>query len=513
MNITFSSLIGNNNFIRVNNINSAKPVQTALLDRACPCDEVCFTGTSDKDLPKNEHDQVFCKVIARDLKLDEAQTQILYKTVSDFIKENGIDSLADLDCEDEDGNIDDEKEWLQVDLQGRILDNLGYGEDRPDEIGEFVAGEIVHRAGKGDNYITTGLRVSKVRPIESLFTFNESSDTNFYKAVKILLNLTPTQLFDFQTIVGDELEKHNFTYVKDLVDADEKDFMLGNTDSYRLPELLDNLTDEFKLSDKEREKLQSLFFNRSETRLFDAEDALRELKLEDDMPILSRVLNLAGCDDGTKEGKLFCGRFCYMMEQEANKNKCSSLFELFKDENIKKGKAKVLIEFIENSNLPVDRKNNLLLDLVKAAKSTQDITMPLTESNFKASAYSCMMTDRFCEEFGIPEDDKIYSDISKVFKQLFPKYIVDKDIAIHQMFGHTPTDFNKAFPCFSMAGKEAKPIEVAFRLADKYKLPVGAESTIIDIINEVSSKPEFEVDRYIFGSIIDAKSDEADDEE
>ena len=501
MNITLNTAIGNNNYIHINKSNNIRYTQTNLLNRTNACDEVSFTGAKKNNIPKNEHDQVYCKVIARDLKLNKEQTEILFKTVADFLEENGYESLRDIYCEGEENY--DKMGSIEAVLQGRIYENLGYNDEYSQEIGDFIATETVNRIDKGDDYVTTGLKRASVPALKELFTNNRGSDIAFFKAVKTYLNLTPTQLFDFQTIVEKALDEPDLIYVNDIIPFDYNNFKNDNFDAEpKFPQVMKELQKKFNLSTKEEKKIKNLFEMRTRFKNFETEQALRILKLQDDIPTLIKIMDVAGYNDGTIEKRKFCNNLINLMMAAADKNEYTNLFEIFKKENLSAGKAQGIIDFIYSSNLSQENKGNLILDLIEAsriAKPNKDET--IVEGNGDASIRSEIMANKLCETFGIIKNNYTINDMSKAFKQLYPAYITNKDLALRKdLKMQNPvinTELEKMISCLNVKGNEETPAEVAYKLAEKYNLPNGAEKTIIKIINDAKELSKNDLWEYI----------------
>lgn len=490
MNITLNTAIGNNNYIHINKSNNIRYTQTNLLNRTAACDEVSFTGAKENNIPKNEQDQIYCKVIARDLKLNKEQTKILFKTVADFLEEKGYESLRDIYQEGEENY--DKMGSIEAVLQGRIYENLGYNDEYSQEIGDFVATETVNRIDKGDDYITTGLKRASVPALKELFTNNRGSDIAFFKAVKTYLNLTPTQLFDFQTIVEKALDEPDLIYVNDIITFDCKNIDNNNFDAEpKFPQVMKELKKKFNLSAKDEKKIKNLFEMRTRFKYFEANQALRILKLQDDIPTLIKIMDVAGYNDGTIERRKFCSSLTNLMMNVADKNGYTNLFEMFKKENLSAGKAKSIINFINSSDLSQEDKGDIILDLIEASKGLkQDKDGIIFVGNIDASVRAEIMTNKFCETFNISKNNYTFTDISKAFKQLYPAYITKKDLAFRkdmraQGFG-IGTGIEKTIPCLNVEGKDAKPAEIAYNLAEKYNLPNNAENTIIEIIKDTN---------------------------
>lgn len=504
MNITLNTAIGNNNFIHINKSNNIRYTQTNLLNRAAACDEVSFTGAKENNIPKNEHDQIYCKVIARDLKLNKEQTEILFKTVADFLEEKGYESLRDIHI-DGGEEVYEEMGNIEAELQKRIYGNLGYGEDYSQEIGDFIATETVNRIDEGDDYITTGLKRAKVPALKELFTNNNESDIAFFKAVKTYLNLTPTQLFDFQTIVEKNLDEPNLIHVNDIIPFDCKNFENENFDAKpKLHQVMEELKERFNLSEEQENDIEGLFYWRTSHRYFDAEQALRIQKLQNDIPKLKKIMDAKGYDDGTYYRRVFCAELIKNMMAAADKNKYTNLFEIFTKENLDAGKAKSIIYIINTSVLSEKEKGDLVLDLMEASRGQKQEKEEITvKDNIDASLRTIMMANKFLETFNITASSRYTIDeICKAFKQLYPAYITKKGLAIEKdmkaIYGSSNSGLLARIPCFKVVGNGAEPAEVAYILAEKYNLPSNAEKEIIKIIKDINKRELSLMDYIIY---------------
>ena len=507
MNITLNTAIGNNNFIHINKSNNIRYTQTNLLNRAAACDEVSFTGAKENNIPKNEHDQIYCKVIARDLKLNKEQTEILFKTVADFLEEKGYESLRDIHI-DGGEEVYEEMGNIEAELQKRIYGNLGYGEDYSQEIGDFIATETVNRIDKGDDYITTGLKRAKVPALKEIFTNNRGSDIAFFKAVKTYLNLTPTQLFDFQTIIEKNLDEPNLIHVNDIIPFDDKIYMADIPDEeieeleekLKFPRVMEELKERFNLSEEQEDDIKYLFNMRTKRRDFDAEQALRILKLQKDIPKLEKIMDANGYNDGTRDRRYFCAGLIRNIVAEADKNKYTNLFEIFTKENLSAGKAKSIIYIINTSVLSEKEKGDLVLDLMEASRGQKQEKEEITvKDNTDASIRTIMMANKFLETFNITASSRYTIDeICKAFKQLYPAYITKKGLAIEKDMKAIYGVSSRRIPCFNVIGNGAKPAEVAYILAEKYNLPSNAEKEIIKIIKDVNKRESSMMDYIIY---------------
>ena len=262
------------------------------------------------------------------------------------------------------------------------------------------------------------------------------------------------------------------------------------------------LQKKFNLSTKEEKKIKNLFEMRTRFKNFETEQALRILKLQDDIPTLIKIMDVAGYNDGTIEKRKFCNNLINLMMAAADKNEYTNLFEIFKKENLSAGKAQGIIDFIYSSNLSQENKGNLILDLIEAsriAKPNKDET--IVEGNGDASIRSEIMANKLCETFGIIKNNYTINDMSKAFKQLYPAYITNKDLALRKdLKMQNPvinTELEKIISCLNVKGNEETPAEVAYKLAEKYNLPNGAEKTIIKIINDAKELSKNDLWEYI----------------
>ena len=427
-------------------------------------DTVQFTGAV-KCLT-NIYDKAFVEILEKDLNLTKEATTKLKNLVWNFLREHKIQSLGEVGGE--------EFFEEQVELQGRIMKKL----DLPEDVSEFVAREVIHRCDEGERYIPGGLRAfEKDKELEEALlnldgrkylmgVLEGNADNDFYEYARKALRLSPKENYEFRVTIEDYLKENNLKSINDLAGED----MLMEQ-----AELTELLTRKFELSDAEMNALQWELISRANSGL--DYKPMANIFVKDEAPLRAIVEN-GGYNYSLNDmfNKKFNHKLFWVMSEEAQEAGYKNIFEIFKKEN--NPNSSKTVEFIKNSNLTQEQKMDLIIDLGKIASEPEEFAMKVPKhvafDNFYGSLYNDMITERIIRKFDLPA--LIEDDLKKIVAKLQPAHVTGgEDCNIHQ---------------------------IAFEIADKYKLPAKAEKELSSIISEVLEGGTKSADIYLMGRLM-----------
>lgn len=439
--------------------------QPKLLNRL-EFDSVSFSGKS-KGLT-DPCDRAFVNILVKDLELDEQGSAKLNKTVCDFLDENEINSLSDIGGEE----YFDE----QLSLMEKIQAALSLSED----LNEYLSSEIIERCDSGKDYIPRGMKRFNDDPLQRIFSNEESistnvlnffdslDDDNFYKFAKKLLRLSPDASYEFRATINGFLQEENIGSIKELFGSDE----YINEQAC----LLEKLENKFDLSENETFALHLELLTRSQSG---GAYEPRVSPYVKDANSLEKIVKDGGYNYETGDGDFYYDLY-RQMAHEASEMDYECLFDIFKIEN-DPAKSKT-VEFIENSNLSREQKDNLILDLIANAKNPEKLASSLPkhsiQDNFYAGIQTKMITDKIIEEFFDNSGSGMKSveeAISKEIKRIFPEHVE--------------------------GGENCSIQQIAFELADQFDLPGGCEKQIEKIIKELITDTKTS-DAYVVGKLL-----------
>ena len=450
-------------------VNSSK--QNFILNQS-GSDSVSFSGAS--KVLSDENDQAFVDILIKDLKLDDKSSVKLKNTVWNFLRENRLQSLSDIGGEE----YFDE----QVELNERIANAVNV----PDDLGEYLAEEIIRRCDDGDNYIPDGLRGFKRHNIlENVMAGNVtlkaglqkldnvSEDDKFYSFVNKMLRLSPGAGYEFRNYVENFLEENKKNSIKELFSSD--DYINEQA------ALIEQLGDEFGLSETESMALDFEFMHRA--MLPNGKYKPLNNPYIADSDLLDKVMDEGHYNYNIGKEKFSTQLFAQMSE-EAKQNNYGCIFEIFEQEN-EPGQSETL-KMINNSKLSEEQKINLILDLSKIAKNPEEYidNIPKREikDNFYAGIQTEMIKKNIIETFNLNKDS-FWGSIS--------------------LYGKILTDYiAKLYPEHVTGGENADIYKVAFEISDKFNLPAGAELKIAQIIKDVFDGGTKYADEYLINKLL-----------
>ena len=485
-----------------NTINNSNPLKPLAID----C--VQFTG-SKKELT-NEEDNAFVYVISQDLGLDEQKTAQLKGIVYDFIKKHELNSMGDINRED---NYE-----LQTDLKDIICQELSV----PEELTGFVDDEIQCRCRDGEKYIPVGLRRFNFSvEISDMYDEGDADiadpkfnsileDDILYFHLKKLLRMSPVKAYQLREFIEKYMEENNLGSIETFFKNENKIDEQKRVENQDIPEEiydLDELDEQeefytkdpierlkmfMELEGKKRknpnkhEQLMNEIKKRFSFSEFEMDLLCREFEerasvhslygiytpansiYSKDLPIYQKVIN-----DGKYNHRIddmdFSYCLCTLIKNEAEMLGCKTLFDLFKLKDFKQSDA---YKFISVSKLSESQQADLIMELRKVAnnydKYEQQIPKNPSNDIYIAFARISQMKEKIVKKFGIKENKYTDLDLLEILRRMFPE---------------------------NMDGEDLDPDAAAFLIYDKYHLPSGSYGIIKRIINKVNNLSEEEVDK------------------
>ena len=459
------SFVSFNNNINTYQLNSKKQASNASICtlHALGCDSVSFSGNSQTNV-KNECDRAFVYILSNDFKLNEQQTADLEKILSDFLKEKNIQSLTDMSGS---GFMD-----KQVDLQKRISQKFSL----PEELSEYLMDEIARRCDSEENYIPYGLK--RFRMLDDCirdfignghlnvgFCKDRSmnADDDFYSFVKRVLRLSSIKGYEFREFVENYIEENNLGSITNLFNNKDLEEEQKNLMVY--------IENEFDLSDYESYVIDSEFRNRAQTDVNSEHYYPLFSVYSKDVLLYRKIIEDGGYnyDIGNKDFRLL---LLSIMEDDAEKNKCRTLFDFLKLKN--EFENSNALRFIMSSKLSEEQKSNLIIDLVDAANNVDKYEEQMPKHPHR-DAYiiygrAKIAKDTIISILGINEYTDMGEDIIQILMNVYSQKVADKKDLMAR---------------------------IAFDISDKYSFPGGAEKEIIKIINDVQKLSPYEVEEYM----------------
>ena len=449
-------------FCANNNTNKQPNIQ---IKTSLAKDTVEFTGAT-KCL-SNVYDKAFVNILEQDLNLTKEAATKLKNIVWNFLREHKVQSLGELGGED----FFDE----QVELQGIIMKKLNL----PEDMSEFIARELINRCDEGERYIPGGLRgFEREKELEDALlnldgkryfeiSLEQDADNKLYEHVRKAFRLSPEENYEFRATIEDYLKAHNFKALKDI----------GGEDTLNeQAELAEILGKRFDLSENEVSALEWEIMERADAGINYKPITNPFVK---DWTALLELLRSGEYESviGTKEtATAFRNNLYYTMTCEASEKGYPNIFEIFLREN--NPKASKTYSFIQNSELPADKKIDLIIDFTKAANEPEVIAAQAPKhigfDNFYCSIYNDIITDKILQKYDLPEI--IADDIRNTVAKLHPTHVD--------------------------GGENCDIRQIAFEISDKYHLPAKAENDIVNIINDTINSGTKKADVYIISKLM-----------
>ena len=172
----------------------------------------------------------------------------------------------------------------------------------------------------------------------------------------------------------------------------------------------------------------------------------------------------------------------YLIDYYRKTNNDNEMFKSLEQVETNKNESESS-SFEEDSKLSNNDANDLVIKLVEMSECheeyAKDLPKHVMRDNFYADIKDMMMTDKIIGAFSID------NNCSKVLKEMISK--------IH--------------PAHVSDGEAYSLQRVAYEIADKFKLPVGAEEKIVKSMQEIQSAPEKEADAYFIKRLSNASAE------
>lgn len=306
------------------------------------------------------------------------------------------------------------------------------------------------------------------------------ADANFVKGIAKVFRLNEEQEKRAEQILKDFLKESNFKKLSDMQSNDPVEF--ANEEGW----LIETLTNEFDLTDYENTVLTQLEIEQVEagditkTRPGFRTNPVEQNKYARDYTPLKNLL----AKQYNKDSNVIQNIYDYLVTGAYMCN-CDSIYDLFDKEH--KSMSMNIIENMsgkEFGNLNQAQKTDLLLDLVKLSGKTSEerlegINRREQMEKFEDFTGTIAIANRISEEYDIEITEKLID-------------LLDER--------KTSTELHK----------DNKPsIEVAYNIAETYKLPKGSVRKIAQIIDDYENKDR----KGKFNDLLDAIKKEPLDKE
>ncbi len=450
-----------------------------------PSDKVSFSGAM--KVLSNPLDKAMVEILSTDLKLNGDEVRKLKNLVWDYLRKYKISSLGDHGGEEFFNE--------QVELSEAICNKLKIQDEY---IREYVGVEVINRADKGENYIPYGMKeFDKQKALEESFAksfkiggvansfgklMSKMADDDMYAHICKALRFNTEECVAFRGAVDKFLRENNIEKIEDMAG---EDFLCEQA------ELATLLERKFNLSEDETTLVNWELIARANSKMGMDYSPETSVYVKDRRPLISVVENLGFdyAEEPLKQNsslfrrpaKMFSTSLYRIMDKEANERGFKYIFDIFNpDNNPLKSES---YKFIMNSKLSNNDANDLVIKLVEMSECheeyAKDLPKHVMRDNFYADIKDMMMTDKIIGAFSID------NNCSKVLKEMISK--------IH--------------PAHVSDGEAYSLQRVAYEIADKFKLPVGAEEKIVKSMQEIQSAPEKEADAYFIKRLSNASAE------
>jgi len=392
--------------------------------------------------------------LAEEFKLPKDKLKGLQESVVNFLKENKLKSLGEIDGEE---NFD-----ADMEIHSLIREYLEKHSSYKDSDRDYLASELVNRCDLGDDYVpqTKAEFLKGYNSFANLIkvAINNSGEKKFVNAISYIFELPKESTQKAEKIITDFMKENNLKSLREL-EADEG----MNLQAV----LFERLTKDLDLSDTESDLLGIELSNWIYSEAGHYKPMISKLDMGVDA--FNHACDKLNLDDAVRKD-LF-----WAMKDEAAAFGYKNIFECFhKNPDFASSEVSRILDSIENSEI----RTNLSIELASYADDARRAALNLPKHAATEAFYDGIAddvaSDALKKEFSLSRD--VLKEIKAQITSRHPEYI---------------------------SGGEGKSTEqIAFEIADKYSLPSGAEKTIKNILSETDNMSPEELDFYMMNKLL-----------